>query len=233
MRLGAKKHIYIRTRLSKGKVSVFLLLLFFLTLTAGGALYFLKIMRPVMIELAKNQATLAAEQAIHRAIIRIFPDTDLSELVTVSRLSDGTVSSVTSNMSRVNHLKAEAALAINEEITAIQETTLSIPLGTLTGYDFFAGLGPRLPISLMPYGKALVDFESDLTESGINQTLLTVNLTATAHIGIVLPGGSTSNKVSTTMPVTQTVIVGKIPDNYVSIDRMGEGYEEDVLDIIG
>ncbi len=234
MRLGAKRHIHIRTsHMSKGKVSVLLLLIFFLLLFLGSGLYFLKIVRPLMIELAKNQAMVMAEQAIHRAVNRLFSDADFSQLVTISRLEDGTVSSIASNMSRINKLKAEASLAINEEIAATQETSFFIPLGTLTGYDLLAGVGPRIPVSLMPYGRVIVEFEYDLTESGINQTLLAVNLKSTATIGIVLPGGNVTREVSSRLPVTQTVIVGKIPDNYVNIGQLGENYESDVLDIVG
>ncbi len=234
MRLGAKRHIHIRTRqFSKGKVSVLLLLILVFLLLTGSGLYFLKIIRPLMIELAKNQAAVMAEQAIHRAVNRLFPDADFSQLVTINYLEDGTVSAITSNMSRVNQLKAEASLAINEEIASIRETSLLIPLGTLTGYDLLAGAGPRIPISLMPYGRVIVEFESDMTESGINQTLLAVNLCATATIGIILPGGNVTREISSRLPIAQTVIIGHIPDNYVNIDRMGEDYEGDVLDIIG
>lgn len=234
MRLGTRRRICIRSKvLSKGKVSFLLLLLLMVTLCAGGSVYFLKIVRPLMMELAKNQATIMAELAIHRSISKLFADTDYSEIVTIHYLEDGTVSAVQSNMGRVNQLKAAASMAITEEIASVDETELSIPLGTLTGYDILAGVGPRLPVKLMPYGNVSLSFENEFTESGINQTLLAVNLTATAHVGIVMPSVNMTSQVVTTMPVTQTVIVGKLPDNYVNIDRMGEDYEGDVLDIIG
>ena len=56
---------------------------------------------------------------------------------------------------------------------------------------------------------------------------------AKGNVDIVMPTGNVSSEIITELPVIQTIIVGKIPDNYVNIDRMGEDYEGDVLDIIG
>ncbi|MBQ2695880.1 MAG: sporulation protein YunB [Clostridia bacterium] len=234
MRLGAKRRICIRSnRVNKKKLSVGLVFLLIFVLLFGCTAYFVKIIRPVMMELAKTRATVLAELAIHRAVGNLFAGTDYREIVSVTKLEDGTVSSIESNMSRVNELKASAAISISEEIAAIDETELAIPMGTLTGSDILAGIGPKLPVTLMPYGSVIVDFKTDFTETGINQTLLSVTLTAKANVGIVMPTVNMTREITTEIPVTQTVIVGKIPDNYVNIDRMGEDYEGDVLDIIG
>lgn len=234
MRLGNKRHICIKNAtLSRRKISGGLLILFLIFLLFGSSVYFLKIIRPLMMELAKNEVTILAELSIHRVVGQLFQDTDFSEIVTISRLSDGSVGSVESNMSRVNTLKSSAAIAITDAIVSINETELSIPLGTLTGYDILAGIGPRLPVRLMPYGNVVVDFKTEFTETGINQTLLAVNLTAKANVGIVMPSVNMTGSITTDIPITQTVIVGKIPDNYVNIGKLGENSESDILDIIG
>ncbi len=234
MRLGDKRHIFIRNgEAKKRKVSLGLLALFLVTMVFGGTVYFFKIIRPVMIELAKSQVTTQAELAMHRVIGKMFQDIDCRELVRITQLEDGTVSSISSDMSRVNELKAEASIAIAEEFAAINQIDLAIPLGTLTGSDITAGIGPHLPIKLMPYGSISVNFHTDFSETGINQTLLSVNLTAKATVGIVIPSATMTEEITTDIPITQTVIVGKIPDNYVNIGELGENYESDVLDIIG
>ncbi len=234
MRLGDKRRICIRNReAKKRKLSLGLIFLLIVVMLFGSLLYFLKIIRPIMMELAKTEASIMAELAIHRAVGQLFKDTDYRDIVTITQLSDGTISSVSSNMSRVNELKANAAISISEEIAAIDEAELSIPMGTLTGYDILAGTGPRLPVQLMPYGNVIIDFQTDFTETGINQTLLSVKLTAKANVGIVMPSVNMTREITTDIPITQTVIVGKIPDNYVNIGELGENYESDVLDIIG
>lgn len=234
MRLGDKRLINIRNgKAKKRKVSLGLLALLFVTLVVSGSIYFFKIVRPVMIELAMSEVTTQAELAIHRVVGEMFQDIDCRDLVRITQLEDGTVSSISSDMSRVNALKAEASIAIAEEIAAIDQIDITIPLGTLTGSNLTTGVGPRMPIKLMPYGSVTVSFHTNFTETGINQTLLSVNLSAKATMGIVIPSATLSEDVTTEIPITQTVIVGKIPDNYVNIGELGENYESDVLDIIG
>ncbi len=234
MRLGEKRHIYFMSnRVSKRKISGVLVFFLILFLLLGNAIYFLKIVRPVTEQLAKNQAKVVAELATHRAIDKLFAGKSYDEIVTLSRTEEGIITAIESNMTRVNQLKAQAALAITEEIAKEEKMTVAVPLGTLMGYDLLSGIGPRIPMELMPYGNTMVDFESSLSASGINQTLLSITLKVETSVSVILPTGSTSQKIETQIPVVQTVIVGQVPENYVSIDRMGEAFEDDVLNIVG
>ena len=47
-----------------------------------------------------------------------------------------------------------------------------------------------------------------------------------------MPTVSGADTVETEIPVVQTVIVGKVPESYINIDRMGEAYEGDVMDLL-
>ncbi len=234
MRLGERRHIYFMSnRVSKRKVSGCLIFLLIFLLLLSNAIYFLKVIRPVTLELAKNQALVIAELATHRAINRLFEGTSYEEIVTLSRTEEGNITAIQSNMTRVNQLKAAAALAISEEIATTDKMTVSVPLGTLMGYDVLSGTGPRIPMELMPYGNTVVDFQSDFSYSGINQTRLSISLKVKTTVSVVLPVGNTTQKIETEIPVVQTVIVGQVPENYVNIDRMGEAFEDDVLNIVG
>lgn len=233
MRLGDRKRIWIKNnRMSSKKVSGCLLILLILMLAVMLFTYFFKQVRPLVLEMARNQTHNLAEQAVHKAINKIFRGVGYGDLIRISRLEDGTVSALESDMTNVNRLKAEASMAICEEIGKIKETAIHIPLGSLTGSTFFAGVGPDIPVKLIPYGKSTVNFKSEFTTTGINQTRLEISLVAEGWVGIVMPAGRTVSQVKTELPIVQTVIVGKIPDNYVNIDRMGEGYEDDVMDLI-
>jgi len=233
MRLGTKKYVNMRTQMHPKKVTFCLLCLCFLAFLFFSGMYFFEIIRPVMIRLAENRAEVLAEQAVATACADIFDRITYADFITVSRLENGFVGSLEANLSGMNRLRAQATNAIQNELNRMTETELSVPLGTLTGYDLFAGLGPRLPVRLMPHGRTVVAFKSDFTESGINQTRLEVSLEAKTTVGIILPTKQISREISTVLPVLQTVILGDVPENYVNIDRMGEQYEDDVLDIIG
>ncbi len=234
MRLGDKKRICIKSnRINHKKVSGFLIVVLCISLVCTGAVYFFKIVQPLLLELADSQTKIIAEQVTQRAVNDLFQNISYTELIKLSRLEDGTISALESDMMRVNQLQSEASVAIQTALSKIDKTSIYIPLGSLTGNPLFAGMGPRLAVKLVPYGRTKVDFKSEFTASGINQTHLEISILAKTNVGIILPTGQVMSEVITEMPVVQTIIVGKIPDNYVNIDRMGEDYEGDVLDIIG
>ncbi|MBE7048154.1 MAG: sporulation protein YunB [Ruminococcaceae bacterium] len=234
MRLGSKRRIYIRSNwVNQKRISIFLFLSLIVAIGIAGLLYFLRIVHPLLFAQAENKTKILAEQAVHQSIRSIFQNKDYTNFMTLSTLEDGTISAATADMAEVNRLKAEVALEIQQQIDALDGTVISIPLGSVIGLPFLSGLGPELPVALKPYGHVLVDFSSKFTEAGINQTHLEISLMATCYMDFVLPGRRVAAEIKTEMPVVQTIIVGEIPDNYVNIDRMGEDYEDDVLDIIG
>ncbi len=234
MRLGEKRRICIRgSRAKRRKISVGLLVCLCVMAVFVCALYIMKIMQPLMVAQAQNRTKVLAEQAVFRAVSQIFEDKNYADFINLSRLEDGTISAVNSDMAEMNRLNAETAMAIQKEIDSITETKIQIPFGSVSGCAFLSGIGPLLPVQLMPYGHTQVEFSSKLTEAGINQTHFEMSLVATCYFNLVMPGYDVSSEIKTELPVVQTIIVGKIPDNYVNIDQLGEGYESDVLDIIG
>jgi len=234
MRLGTRRRLHIKsTRVNKRRASLCLVFLCAVALIFVSAMYFLKIARPIMIHMAENQAEIIAEQAVASAVSNLFQDVRYDEFITISRLEDGSVSSLQANLGGVNRLRAAATAAIQEALSATTEVKLSLPLGSLTGYELLAGTGPDLPIQLNPYGRTYVDFKSKFNEAGINQTRLEIYVEAKTTVGILLPTARIHREIVTNLPIIQTVIIGSVPDNYVNIDRMGEEYEDDVLDIIG
>ena len=51
-------------------------------------------------------------------------------------------------------------------------------------------------------------------------------------MGCVLRCVSGGDSVDTEFAVVEMVIVGKVPESYINIDRMGEAYEGDVMDLL-
>ena len=72
-----------------------------------------------------------------------------------------------------------------------------------------------IPLRLHQIGAAKTELKSDLTEAGINQTKYSLYLTVTIEMTAILPAHSTDIVVSYDYPVSETVIVGEIPDMYL------------------
>lgn len=235
MRLGQRKILYIRkSRESKKKFFAFFVFVGLIITVTVLVSYFMETLRPIMIELAKNEARVIANNAVNDAIISEVSQSGVGvgDFYAFEKDENGKILAVKYNLEGVNLLKAKLTSKIQENIEKTNFAKVSLPLGTILGTDILAGVGPAFNVEFVPYGIAHIDFLSDFKEAGINQTRLTINLSVKTRIGLIMPTAKAKIDVSQDLPVLQTLIVGDVPESYTNIDREGLDYEGDVMDII-
>lgn len=234
MRLGEKKIIHIRkSRQSKRKISFCIIMLVSVSLVLYSGIYFLETVRPVIIRNAKAKAHRIAQSAINDAIIKLLGEGDISysDVIELKRTENGKVVAAESNLEGVNILKSKIITEIQNHISQLDTAEVSLPLGAFFGTDILAGVGPRISLEFMPDGTAEVDFTSKFEDSGINQTKLSIDLSVKTTVGLLVPGENTDVEVKTIIPVVRTIIVGDIPNSYTNVERNGEEFEDDVLEL--
>ena len=95
------------------------------------------------------------------------------------------------------------------------------------------GMGPRVKVGLAGLAQMEAQFVSAFTSAGINQTRHRILIEVHAGFRILTPFGGEDREIVSTYPVTDTVIVGTVPERYTYIggsgsDLLGEirDYEE-------
>ncbi len=147
------------------------------------------------------------------------------ELVTVSKNEVGDVIAITSNSFQINRIARDTAYMSQENLKKMSEGGIDVPLGAFTGVEAWAGFGPRINLKIIPISNVACQFVSKFEQAGINQTKHSIYLEIVADISIVMPS-STSNFASLTeVLVTESVILGKVPDTYLQTDLFGGGYQ--------
>jgi len=187
-----------------------------------GVIYFTGTINPMMKAVAANTVKNIAIRSIGQCVTQCgaINNTDYSELITITKRSDETVSSISANVIKMNLIRAELTEAIVEEIAKVDSARVNIPVGSLFGSNLLSGVGFRIPIKIVPYGNALIDFESAFNAVGINQTKHEINLRVKVAMSVLLPTGSVSTDVMIDVPLVQTIIVGDVPNTYFNIDGM-------------
>ena len=127
----------------------------------------------------------------------------------------GRISALTSNMAALNELRTSILGDAVEAVDQIDTQGLAIPVGNLTGINFFSGRGFELPVEVVTVGSAHAVFQSQFSDAGINQTRHQILLEIKVSVDILLPGGDLPTEISAQVPVAETVIVGGVPDTYV------------------
>ena len=202
--------IRFRRRLS---VVVVLLLLFAI---AALVLFRWKFNQPVR-ELAQAQVINATSDLINDAIDRQIEAGDIQydRIVYFEKDLDGGIRALKTNMSEVNRLKTNTLNIINDEILALDQSDIGVPIGSIFLPEFFSGRGATIPVQIIAIRNSDGYFESHFTEAGINQTLHRLNMCVLVDVSILVLGHSASFTVSSEVVVAETIIIGDVPDTFL------------------
>ncbi len=141
---------------------------------------------------------------------------DQESFVRLEKDSDGEIVAVSSNMARINALSAEILARV---VGATENRTLDVrvPLGNLTGVSLLMGRGPGVPVEIIMMTSSHVAFQNNVVTAGINQTKHQITLEVIVDIDILIPWGTESTQVRTEVMIADTVVIGKVPDTYLSM----------------
>ena len=140
------------------------------------------------------------------------------ELVKLERDAAGAVTAVTANVTAVNTLSSEV-LGRAVDATEQEELTVEIPLANLLGSALFMNRGPSVSVDVTVLSSSTAGFRSEITSAGINQTLHQLFLDLDVQLSFLLPWREMDTGVQTEILVSETVIVGQVPDSYLNWER--------------
>lgn len=176
--------------------------------------------RPLMLEYGSNLIQYTATRAINDSMQdKIYEDrADYQELVQLERDSENRVTAVKTDSISMNRIKTEVVNAVYEQINTLEQAKLEIPAGTIFAPSWCSGMGPKVPIGMAGLGKASAEFISAFSQAGINQTRHNIILEVRADVDVLTPLGHETTTVTSQFVVTDTVIVGTVPEQYTYID---------------
>lgn len=232
MRLGPKKYISAPKR-SKKAAGVVLTLMVMLSGIAFSLVYILYIIRPTVTNLAKARAKEIGIMTLNKVVAEKIEKENIKadDLIEYTYDANGKISSLSSNVLSATKLKSELAMEVTDAIRSISKSEIGLTLGTLSGVDILYGTGPTVPVEIQPYGYAQTDIKTKFHEEGINQTAFEVVAEITSDVFVLMPTIRQSERITTSVPIVSAVIVGDVPSSYTNVDRDGEEYEDDVLQL--
>ena len=208
-----------RRRFRRGRRGVRLLALIPLALAVLYALV-LHAIRPLLLEHAQNYVVHEASFALYDVLTdTVYQNrAEYENLVQLERDQNQAVTALKTDGILANHLKVQVSQAVYQALDALEHGQMEISLGSLVAPDLFGGMGPAFQVGVSGLGYVQADFISAFTDAGINQTRHQVILEVTAEIGILTGLGSVDTTVQNQLVVTDTVIVGHVPEQYTYID---------------
>lgn len=168
--------------------------------------------------LAEHQVTALANNIISQAAQQALESENCTTEDLISlQCSGDEVQSLSTDTVLLNRLRSNISLAVQEQLDIPQQNTVHIALGSLIGGELLYGRGPAIPIRYVPTSLVQTRVESQFSTAGINQTQHQLILYVSADLAILLPGTRMSTSVEVPLVISQTVLVGQVPDSYTNV----------------
>ena len=194
------------------------LIIFFALLFLFIFLFLLFVVNPIIVFSVENNVKTYAAMAINNAALEVFDySIGYDDLIDIERDADGNVLSLSVNSARINRLTLETVSLSQLYVNSLSDKNIGVPLGTLTGLSFLSGFGPEIKFNIVPAGAVFANFKSVFESAGINQTRHMVIVEVVADIKVVLLMKNTVIQSVVNIYVAENIIVGKIPDVYLSV----------------
>ncbi len=176
-------------------------------------------MHPVIVTHAVSVAETIMLNSANDAVIEILEAENISyeDIVNLSYNEDGYVTSLETDIYKVNFLKSRISNQISEIIAGREKYDFSIPIGSFLNNDFTNGFGPDLKFKMQVTTTAFVNFTNEFKAAGINQVLHIINVDIKIRGSLVISGYRKGIETKTSAIAAQTVIVGKTPDAFTNV----------------
>jgi sporulation protein YunB len=171
---------------------------------------------PTLMLIAAQKTDQMAKLAISDAVTKRLTQqgVDFNDIVVLEKDRDGNIMAVNFNFKQYARIVGETTSRIQTRLKEFEEenVVVTVPLGLATKNVFLEHYGPEIPVSFVPVGSVKTRLETGLKQAGINMVLVTVYIWVEVDLRIVIPFATEQRTVTTQIPITEALIVGKVPD---------------------
>ncbi len=231
--------------------SVWLLsIVLFLIMTVIGLAVINTGVKPTLMIYAELQTkkigALVISKAVNREIANVM---DINEIIENLPTDSAEMVTTKFNTEIINRVLAETTELVQEQLRAIERGNTSIlkslteldlevedagnlegivytvPLGQATGNALLGNLGPKVPIHFHAVGNVTSNIKSNITEFGINNAFVEINIHLVVKVQIIVPFATEETTIEQDIPVAMGLIQGQVPEIYNIGDGMSPSLE--------
>ncbi|NRT73634.1 sporulation protein YunB [Clostridium beijerinckii] len=219
---------YYTRRKTHKYISFIVLIIVIIVILNITVVFFDQRVMPSVTEIATIMAKSQTLDIINKKSVDILSkDFKYDEMVKIEKDSQGNIILIQADTGKLNYIAAELSTECNKELSDMKNTAIKVPLGWMSDKSAFYNIGPKISVEIEPIGNISTSYESKFESAGINQTRHKIYLNVTAKIRLRLPLRNQDTEVSTQVPVSDTIIVGKIPNTTLGFPTNEQSKSED------
>lgn len=173
---------------------------------------------PAVLSIAEITMKSEAIRVINEESVKVYSDNfKYDDIVKIEKDSDGNITMIRSDTVKQNYLASQVVLNCDERLSELGELGTKVPLGYITNNLFFYQMGPNITVKMKQIGNINTSYESLFESAGINQTRHKIYLNVSAKLRVIVPLSSRDVDISCQIPISETIIVGKIPQTAINM----------------
>lgn len=214
MRMGLSKSNIIKYKYRTAFAKIFFAAVFF-SVFATFVMLFMQ-MRTAFLKVLVPHAINIGSDAINNTVEDYFTKNqfDYDDFVKLSYNDENEITSVQTKTALMNKVKADLSIYLQDQVTNIKASPITMPLGNIFNNPIFSGLGPDLRITVKPTDITDLVFSDKFESCGINQVRHKIYIEVFVNISVHCASMSKTELVEDTIPIAETVIVGRVPQYY-------------------
>ena len=190
----------------------FLLLIIFFVISIA----YIRFVMPISVKICQKYAITSINNIIQNSMYSASKNIKSEDFILRSD-NNGRLEYLSVNSIIVNNIRAETASTVSQNLNNLTTSKIRLPLGVFTGLPILSHFGPSTTIRLQPIGDATADYETSMTQAGVNQVNFQVWINVHTTVSIVNPLWSKDLEITRKLTLVNTVFNGEIPKTYIKV----------------
>lgn len=195
----------------------FTILIFVVAFSTGYVI--MKSIDPIFEGLCISKAQGIATEITNRKSSEVLEGYNYKDTVQIIKDSDGKNNILKTDIVLINKIASDIALEIQKELDEIGKQNIEIPIGALTGNQYFAGMGPKFNIKIISTGDITTDIKTEFKSAGINQTMYRIYLKLDCNVSILTSYKTINRTITNQVLLVETVVMGEVPETYLQLEK--------------
>lgn len=190
----------------------FLLLIIFFVISVA----YIHFVMPISVKICQKYAITSINNIIQNSLYSSSKNIKSEDFILRSD-NNGRLEYLSVNSMIVNNICVETASTVSQNLNNLTTSKIRLPLGVFTGLPILSHFGPSTTIRLQPIGDATADYETSMTQAGVNQVNFQVWINVHTTVSIVNPLWSKDLEITRKLTLVNTVFNGEIPKTYIKV----------------
>ena len=145
------------------------------------------------------------------------------DIIQVEKDKEDNIVMVRANTLKMNKMACDVALESQNKLRNVGKIGLKIPMGYIMKNNLLAFFGPNITVRMQPIGYIETKYLSSFESAGINQSRHKISVQVKTNMRVMVPFGSENIEMKNEVPISETIIVGKVPETAIDLglDKTG------------